>query len=142
MELCGDKEQQRWLWHAIDHETGMIVAYTFGTRADEVFLELKALLAPFGITRFYTDGWGACERHVEAEKRVVGKTNIQKIERKHLTLPTRIKRLVRKTICLSKLIEMQAWSWGYSSIAANSVCPSVCLPIHLLHYPRRTCSSI
>ena len=32
----------------------------------------------------------------------VGKCNTQKIERKHLTLGTRIKRLARKTICFSK----------------------------------------
>ncbi len=32
--------------------------------------------------------------------------NTQKIERKHLTLRTRIKRLVRKTICFSKSIQM------------------------------------
>jgi IS1 family transposase len=32
----------------------------------------------------------------------VRKRNTQKIERKHLTLRTRIKRLARKTICFSK----------------------------------------
>ena len=32
--------------------------------------------------------------------------NTQKIERKHLTLRTRIKRVVRKTICFSKSIQM------------------------------------
>jgi insertion element IS1 protein InsB len=37
-----------------------------------------------------------------AELHVVGKRNTQKIERKHLTLRTRIKRLARKTICFSK----------------------------------------
>ena len=35
-----------------------------------------------------------------------GKQNTQKIERKHLTLRTRIKRLVRKTICFSKTTQM------------------------------------
>ncbi|MFN7317404.1 MAG: IS1 family transposase, partial [Microcystis sp.] len=35
---------------------------------------------------------------------VVGKRNTQKIERKHLTLRTRIKRLARKTICFSKSV--------------------------------------
>ncbi len=35
-----------------------------------------------------------------------GKRNTQKIERKHLTLRTRIKRLVRKTICFSKTTQM------------------------------------
>jgi insertion element IS1 protein InsB len=32
----------------------------------------------------------------------VGKANTQRIERKHLTLRTRIKRLARRTICFSK----------------------------------------
>ena len=100
------KEHQRWLWHAIDHNTGKILAYTFGERTDEVFLKLKELLEPFGITRFYTDDWGAYERHLPPEQHTVGKANTQKIERKHLTLRTRIKRLTRKTICFSKLDQL------------------------------------
>jgi insertion element IS1 protein InsB len=36
----------------------------------------------------------------------VGKHHTQQLERKHLTLRTRIKRLVRKTICFSKSIQM------------------------------------
>ncbi|MGD1861920.1 MAG: IS1 family transposase [Leptolyngbyaceae cyanobacterium] len=36
----------------------------------------------------------------------VGKANTQRIERKHLTLRTRIKRLARKTICFSKSVLM------------------------------------
>jgi insertion element IS1 protein InsB len=36
----------------------------------------------------------------------VGKRNTQKIERKHLTLRTRIKRLARRTICFSKSVVM------------------------------------
>ena len=100
------KSNQRWLWHAIDRVTGEVLAYVLGQRKDEVFLELKGLLEPFGITRFYTDDWGAYERHLEAEKHVIGKRNTQKIERKHLTLRIRIKRLARKTICFSKLEKM------------------------------------
>jgi len=61
-------------------------------------------LEPFGITQFYTDGWGAYERHLEPALPTVGKANTQTIERKHLTLRTRIKRLARKTICFSKSI--------------------------------------
>ena len=82
----GCKADQRWLWHAIDRATGIVLAYTLGRRQDEIFLRLKNLLEPFGITRFYTDDWGAYERHLDAEKHVVGKKNTQRIERKHLTL--------------------------------------------------------
>ena len=101
-----NKEHPRWLWHAIDHRTGEILAYAFGDRGDDVFLKLKEQLAPFGITRFYTDDWGAYERHLPPAQHTVGKANTQKIERKHLTLRTRIKRLARKTICFSKLDKM------------------------------------
>ncbi len=101
-----NKENQRWLWHAIDHATGEVLAYVFGDRKDTSFLALKALLEPFGITQFYTDDWGAYERHLPADQRVIGKRGTQKIERKHLTLRTRIKRLARKTICFSKLDKM------------------------------------
>jgi insertion element IS1 protein InsB len=102
----GKKAHQHWLWHAIDHHTGKVLAYVFGRRQDEVFLRLKALLEPFGITRYYTDGWGTYERHVNAEQHTVGKEHMQRIESKHINLRTRIKRLVRRTICFSKTERM------------------------------------
>jgi len=104
--FVGGKTQPRWLWEALDHSTGRILAYVFGRREDQAFLKLKALLAPFGIRRFYTDGWGAYQRHPEPHQHVVGKRRTQQLERKHLTLRTRIKRLVRKTICFSKSVQM------------------------------------
>lgn len=100
--FVGNKTNPRWLWHAIDRHTGRVLAYVFGRRKDKVFLQLKALLEPFGIRRYCTDGWGAYERHLPIDKHEVGKRKTQKIERKHLRLRTRIKRLARKTICFSK----------------------------------------
>ena len=52
------KANPRWLWHAIDHHTGKVLAYVFGRRKDNVFLKLQKLLEPFGITKYYTDCWG------------------------------------------------------------------------------------
>ena len=82
------------------------MAYVFGQRKDRVFLQLQALLEPFGITRFYTDGWGAYKRHIDSEKHEIGKQHTQTIESKHINLRTRIKRLVRRTICFSKTTTM------------------------------------
>ena len=48
------KKEQRWLWHAIDHKTGEILAYVLSGHKDEAFLRLKELLEPFGITQYYT----------------------------------------------------------------------------------------
>ena len=100
------KKQPRWLWQALDHRTGTVLAYVFGRREDRAFLHLKALLKPFGIRRYLTDGWGAYQRHLDPDEHRLGKHLTQQLERKHLTLRTRIKRLTRKTICFSRSIEM------------------------------------
>ena len=105
-----NKDNQRWLWYAIDHNTREILAYVFGKRElkgkNEAFFELKALLEPFGITTFFTDGLSTYERNLKGFKHVISKKNTQRIERKNLTLRTRIKRLCRKTICYSKCQSM------------------------------------
>jgi insertion element IS1 protein InsB len=108
-EMCsfvGNKQDHRWLWHAIDHATGAVLAYVFGRRKDEVFLQLQGLLEPFGLARFDTDYGGAYTRHLAPEVHSPGKRQTQNIERTHLTLRTRIKRLVRKTSCFSKTTQM------------------------------------
>src|SRR5438105_15777036 len=79
--------------------------YSDGDRIPS-FWNSKGLLEPFGITRSFTDGWGAYERHVEAEQHTVGKAHTQKNESKHINWRTRIKRLVRRTICFSKTERM------------------------------------
>jgi insertion element IS1 protein InsB len=50
-----------------------VLAYTFGQRKEEAFLKLKELLERFGIKKYCTDGWGAYERHLPAERHEVGK---------------------------------------------------------------------
>jgi len=104
--FVGNKKNPRWLWHGIDRSTGQVLAYVFGRRKDEVFLKLKELLEPFGIQKYCTDGWGAYERNLPEDKHEVSKRKTQRIERKHLNLRTRIKRLAWKTMCFSKLEEM------------------------------------
>ena len=104
--FVGKKAHPRWLWHAIDHHSGQVLAYVLGTHQDTVFLKLKRLLKPFGMTRFYTDDWGTYPRHLDSEEHRIGKQDTQKIERKHLTLRTRIKRLARQTIGFSKTRQM------------------------------------
>ena len=40
------KAHPRWLWHAIDHHTGTVLAYVFGRRQDTVFLKLGIFAQP------------------------------------------------------------------------------------------------
>jgi len=100
--VVGAKATERWRWHALDHHTGQVLASVVGTRKDAEFLKLRALLAPLGIEHYYTDKAGVYQRHPPPAQHTVGKLTMQKIERKHLTLRTRLKRLARKTLSFSR----------------------------------------
>ena len=102
--FVGSTSQQRWLWHAIDHLTGGVLADVFGPRAAEVCVQLQTLRKPCGIGRFYTEAAGVSARHLPVARHEGGKVHTQQIARKHLTLRTRIKRVARKTMCFSKSV--------------------------------------
>ncbi|EJW0610013.1 IS1 family transposase, partial [Escherichia coli] len=78
----GSKARQHWLWYAYNTKTGGVLAYTFAPRTAQT-----------------------C-REVPKNKHLTGKIFTQRIERNNLTLRTRIKRLVRKTICFSHSVEI------------------------------------
>ena len=78
------------------------LAFTFGTREHKYLDELLALLRPFSIGTVYADKNFAYQNKISTDMLITGKKNTQRIERDHLTLRTRIKRLCRKTVCFSK----------------------------------------
>ena len=61
---------------------------------------LKA--AGWAVAQWFTDAWGAYAACLPAERHHTGKAPMQRLERKHLTWRTRLKRLTRKTICFAK----------------------------------------
>jgi insertion element IS1 protein InsB len=121
--FVGAKVNERWLWHAIDHHTGRVLAYVMGTRKDAVFLKLKTLLASLGIAHYYTDKAGVYQRHLPPAQHTVGKLSMQKIERKHLTLRTRLKRLARKTLGFSRSCVMHDLLIGLYMNRVEFGCP-------------------
>jgi insertion element IS1 protein InsB len=102
--FVGKKKVQQWLWWVEDSYNGQIVAFTFGRRTNATFRRLKKMLVNAGISVSFwiTDQWIAYQDCLDEEERIVDKPALQSLERKHLTLRTRIKRLTRKTICFSK----------------------------------------
>jgi insertion element IS1 protein InsB len=110
------KKTPCWLWHAIDHDNGDIVAYVFGTRKSEVLRELWVLLEglELRIVAVFSDDNFAYHEVVSGDILHTGKRNTQRIERKHLTFRTRLKRLARKTICYSKSWTMHTIFLDYS----------------------------
>ena len=84
---------------------------------------LRALLALFGITCYYTDKARVYQRHLPSAQHTVGKLTMQRIERKHLTLRTRLKRLVRKTLCFSRSCVMHDLLFGLYMNHEEFDCP-------------------
>lgn len=100
------KNQPRWLWWVEDAVTGEVIAFVFGRRTHHTFRHLMSLLAQANIEviRWITDSWWAYYDCLDQRLRLDCKALLQSLERKHLTLRTRIKRLARRTICFSKSI--------------------------------------
>jgi insertion element IS1 protein InsB len=65
---------------------------------------VQAVLKPFGLVHFYPGGAGVYKRHLPAVNHTVSKRQTPQMERKHLTLRTRLKRLARTTICFSQSV--------------------------------------
>ena len=108
------KETPCWLWHAINHENGDVIAYVLGSREHEMLWELWGLIAELNIeiVKVYSDDNFAYHDIIPRNILRTGKRKTQKIERKHLTFRTRLKRLARKTICYSKSMEMHKILFG------------------------------
>ena len=86
-----------------DAVTGEIIAFVFGRRTNQTFRHLLHLLeeAKIEVIRWITDSWWAYFDCLDQRLRLIRKAALQGLERKHLTLRTRLKRLTRRTICFS-----------------------------------------
>lgn len=100
------KKHPRWLWWVEEAASGQVVAFVFGRRTHQTFRRLLSLLesAQIAVNKWITDAWWAYFDCLDQDLRIESKALLQSLERKHLTLRTRIKRLARKTICFSKSV--------------------------------------
>lgn len=64
------------------------------------FSNLRSYSNHLGLSVTAFDGWGAYRRHLPLESHEIGKRKTQRIERKHLNLRTRIKRLTKQDYLL------------------------------------------
>lgn len=93
------------LWQP-EFPTKILSWKTGAVQTDETCHELLALLSPFNIGMITSDDWGSYARELPKDNHLTGKIFTQRIERNNLTLRTRIKRLVHKTICFSRSVEL------------------------------------
>ncbi len=100
------KKEPRWLWWVEDAVSGKVIAFVLGRRTHQTFRRLMDLLdaAQIQVSRWITDAWWAYFDCLDHRIRIESKALLQSLERKHLTLRTRLKRLARRTICFSKSV--------------------------------------
>ena len=104
--FVGHKKNQRGLWYAWDPRFKRVIAHAFGRRNTAAFNELKRLLSRSDIRFYCTDDFRVYVSNLPKEKHIIGKRFTQRIERTNLTLRSRLKRLVRKTIGFSRSEEI------------------------------------
>jgi IS1 family transposase len=90
--FVGTSHEPRGRWPALAHGTAKVLADGCGRRRDEVGLQLKAVLAPWGSPRVVTAPWGAYARQLAPEPPGLGNRPTPQRERKPVRLRPRIKR--------------------------------------------------
>ncbi|MDX2271045.1 MAG: IS1 family transposase [Cyanobacteriota bacterium] len=108
--FVGSKANQKWVWLAIDADTGYVLAGYIGdrTRNSALCLWNRIPVSHRKHAQVYTDFWDAYQGVIPKNQhhpvgKETGKTN--RIERFNNTLRQRIGRLVRKALSFSKKTE-------------------------------------
>ncbi len=98
----GNKEKKVWMLYAYAVEEDEIIAFTMGKRSAAAVRNLFVKLKHLDIEVFYTDDWEAFQTVLPKAKHLIGKQYTKAIEGVNTFFRTRVKRLVRRTVCFSK----------------------------------------
>jgi insertion element IS1 protein InsB len=98
----GKKAKKVWLLYAYAVEEDEIIAFTMGRRSAEAVRNLFVKLKHLDIDLFLTDEWEAFATVLPKAKHLIGKQYTKAIEGVNTFFRTRVRRLVRKTVCFSK----------------------------------------
>jgi len=98
----GNKKKKVWLLYAICKATGEILAASWGKRDKRNVKNLLKKLQGLEINFYCTDHWEAFAQVLPKEKHIIGKKYTKKIEGINTWFRTRLRRLVRRTVCFSK----------------------------------------
>jgi len=98
----GNKQKKVWLLYAICKQSGEILAANWGKRNKKSIKALLKKLQEREINFYCTDQWKAFAEVLPKEKHIIGKKYTKKIEGINTWFRTRLRRLVRRTVCFSK----------------------------------------
>nr|WP_254902305.1 IS1 family transposase [Klebsiella pneumoniae] len=86
--------------------SGRRFAHVFGERTMPTLGRFMSLLSPFDVVIWMTDGWPLYESRLKGKLHVISKRYTQRIERHNLNLRQHLARLGRKSLSLSKSVDL------------------------------------
>jgi insertion element IS1 protein InsB len=104
--LCEKKRGKLWIWKALDCTTGQLLDWECGRRDQATLKRLVDRLSQWNVTMYHTDKWAAYAAVLPQDKLVMSKTNTHGIERNHGRQRHWFGRFKRKSIIVSKSLEM------------------------------------
>ena len=98
----GRKQRKVWMIYAYSAEDDEILGFTMGKRSQRTVSNLLVKLKALEIDWFVTDNWEAFKAVLPVQKHLIGKQFTKAIEGVNTWFRTRLRRLVRRTVCFSK----------------------------------------
>jgi IS1 family transposase len=100
------KKNKLWIRKALDRNTGHLIDWECGGRNKETFEKLTRRLETLNVKAPYTDKWQVDESILPASKHVQTKAETHRIERSNCLMRHWFGRFKRKSIIVSKSVEM------------------------------------
>jgi IS1 family transposase len=102
----GTKRGKLWIWKALDRDTGQLLDWECGRRDKATLKKRVDRLAQWDVQMYCTDQWAAYASVIPQGKLVQSKATTHTIERNHWRQRHWFGRFKRKSIIVSKSIEM------------------------------------
>ena len=102
----GNKKNKLWIWKALDRNTGHLIDWECGGRNAETLKKLTNRLKTFNVKKYYTDNWQVYETVLPRSKLIQTKAETHRIERNNCAMRHWFGRFKRKSIIVSKSVEM------------------------------------
>jgi insertion element IS1 protein InsB len=100
------KRHKRWIWKALDRDTGHLLDWECGRRDAATLKKLVDRLVSWNVTFYCTDHWQVYAAVIPSEKLVMSKAYTDAIERNHCRQRHWFGRFKRKSIIVSKAKNM------------------------------------
>jgi insertion element IS1 protein InsB len=111
------KDRLLWVMCALQKDTGAVIDFAIGSRTLKTLKGVTDTVLLAGAQQVYTDKLGLYKCLLPHDIHCTKKYGINRLERKHLSMRTHLKRLGRRTICYSKSMSMleacvKIYFWG------------------------------